>query len=88
MKKHDLTPFLALFGLFLLFVGFVLLLVWGQQSNRFAAVALVVICAGCTLLGLGIGKLVSRRLKGVLDDPAAKKEKGSPQGEDDPESNP
>ena len=33
MKKHDLTPFLALFGLFLLFVGFVLLLVWGAAER-------------------------------------------------------
>lgn len=88
MKKHDLTPFLALFGLFLLFVGFVLLLVWGQQSDRSAAVALVVICVGCTLLGLGIGKLVSHRLKGVLDDPAARKDKPTSDQEGPPEAKP
>ena len=56
MKKHDFTPFLALFGIFLLFVGFVLLLFLGQQEDRYAIVSFVILCLGCTLFGIGIGK--------------------------------
>lgn len=46
MKKHDFTPFLALFGIFLLFVGFVLLLFLGQQEDRYAIVSFVILCLG------------------------------------------
>ena len=59
MKKHDFTPFLALFGIFLLFVGFVLLLFLGQQEDQYAIVSFVILCLGCTLFGIGIGKWIS-----------------------------
>ena len=68
MKKHDFTPFLALFGIFLLFVGFVLLLFLGQQEDRYAIVSFVILCLGCTLFGIGIGKWISHRLHSVLKE--------------------
>ena len=80
MKKHDFTPFLALFGIFLLFVGFVLLLFLGQQEDRYAIVSFVILCLGCTLFGIGIGKWISHRLHSVL------KESKSPQKSTTPHS--
>ena len=68
MKKHDFTPFLALFGIFLLFVGFVLLLFLGQQEDRYVIVSFVILCLGCTLFGIGIGKWISHRLHSVLKE--------------------
>ena len=78
MKKHDFTPFLALFGIFLLFVGFVLLLFLGQQEDRYVIVSFVILCLGCTL----IGKWISHRLHSVL------KESKSPKKAPPPTSSP
>ncbi|MEE0747115.1 hypothetical protein [Evtepia sp.] len=82
MKKHDFTPFLALFGIFLLFVGFVLLLFLGQQEDRYVIVSFVILCLGCTLFGIGIGKWISHRLHSVL------KESKSPKKAPPPTSSP
>ena len=78
MKKHDFTPFLALFGIFLLFVGFVLLLFLGQQEDRYAIVSFVILCLGCTLFGIGIGKWISHRLRSVLKESKSPKKAPPP----------
>ena len=78
MKKHDFTPFLALFGIFLLFVGFVLLLFLGQQEDRYAIVSFVILCLGCTLFGIGIGKWISHRLHSVLKESKSPKKAPPP----------
>ena len=45
----------------------------GQQEDRYAIVSFVILCLGCTLFGIGIGKWISHWLHSVLKESKSRK---------------